>query len=260
MTTPVVLSASSVSTYLRCGQQWYYAYVMNYKEPPNLKKVVGIATHRAVELNMEQKITTRVDLPTTDVIDAFSDSFDTEVVGIDASERKEAGDAKDSGVKITRLYHEVVAPPIQPYWVERQVQYAVDGIPFTGILDLVEERYDPVLDARQFILRDVKTTSMTPAKSRYAIQMTGYKIAVEHETNQPTSDVILDFLVRTKVPKYVPMYAEITPATVRQFSNVVTNVMAGISAGNFPPNGLVGTACSWCGYRDLCPAFKEFGR
>jgi len=260
VTPPVVLSASSVATYLRCGQQWYYAYIMNYKEPPNLKKVVGIATHRAVELNMEQKITTKVDLPTEQVLDAFADAFDKESEDVEPDERESPGEAKDSGIAITRLYHETVGPPIQPYWVERQVQYAVDGVPFTGILDLVEERTDPVMGSQHFVLRDVKTTAQTPSRQRYAIQMTGYAVAVKHETGQDSADVILDFLVRTKLPKYVPLYADVTKNTIRQFSDVVGQVMNGINAGNFPPNGLVGTACSWCGYRDICPAFKEFSK
>jgi hypothetical protein len=33
-------------------------------------------------------------------------------------------------------------------------------------------------------------------------------------------------------------------------------VAHGIQTDNFPPTGLQSNACSWCGYKDICPAFR----
>src|SRR5215471_2585282 len=75
-----VWSGSSLNTFLRCAKQWEYAYVYRFKRPPKLRMVLGAAAHFAVETDLRQKITTQVDLPVGDVLDAFSTSYDLESV------------------------------------------------------------------------------------------------------------------------------------------------------------------------------------
>lgn len=261
MTSPLVLSASSVNTYLRCQQQWYYAYVMNIKSPPNVAQLVGIAAHTAVETNMAQKITSKVDLPVSDVLDAFSTAYDEQVPDIE-DDAEDPGKAKDSGVDIVRLYHTAVAPPIQPVLVEEQIQFAVNGIPYSTVLDLVEERVDPVMLEPYSVLRDLKTTKSTPTAGKYALQMTGYAVALKHKTGQTNADVIIDVMVRTKTPKYVPIQAGdlAEGPAVAEFAGIVLKVHQQIMGGGFIPTGITNNACSWCGYSNICPTYKQFGK
>src|SRR3990170_5572176 len=70
--SPTVLSGSSVTTYLRCGLQWQFAYVLQLKRPPTIKQGLGIAAHEAVGFNMEQKALTYLDLPAEQVVQKFS--------------------------------------------------------------------------------------------------------------------------------------------------------------------------------------------
>jgi hypothetical protein len=261
MSEPVVLSASSINTYLRCQQQWYYAYVMNIKSPPNVALLVGLSAHKAVETNMEQKVTSKLDLPVADVLDVFSTEYDAQVGDIE-NEDEDPGKGKDSGIDIVRLYHTTVAPPIQPALVEEQIQFSVNGIPYSTVLDLVEERIDPVFNEAHDILRELKTTKSTPTIDRYAIQMTGQSVGLKHKTGKEQVGVIVDVLVRTKTPKHIQIQAPelMKPPAIGMFADIVAKVHAQIQTGNFIPSGLTNRACSWCGYTNICPAYKYFGK
>lgn len=259
MAVPVVLSASSVATFLRCGQQWYYAYIEQRKSPPNIRQVLGIATHGAIEHNYQQKVESKVDLHVDEVIAAFSDQYDTQIPEVEAPD-EDPGQAKDDGVRMVGLYQKDVAPKIQPYWVERPVAFDIDGIPWSGVIDLVEEKQ--TFSGPQRVVRDTKTTARKPSGANHQIAMTGYAIAYRHETGDEEADVVLDFLVRTKTPQYVPLHSggPVSDQQIVAFAEVAKQVSDAITRGDFLPNGLYSQACSWCGYADICPAYRRFNK
>ena len=249
MSNPLVLSASSVQTYLRCGAQWYRAYVAAIKSAPTLKQARGIAVHKAVEVNMAQKITTRLDLPVDDMADAYRDSFNEMEPEIE-EDRHQVGSFIDSGVALVRLHAREVAPHIQPKWVERPVQFELNGIPFSGQVDLLDDLNR---------VRDTKTTAQKPRGESYVLNMTGYALAYRQLTGEIETDTVLDYHVATKKPYYLPVSAggPVDDGQIIRFANVVESVAAGIQAGNFPYNGLVSGACSWCGFKNICPAYEQ---
>jgi RecB family exonuclease len=244
-----LLSASSVNTFLRCGQQWFFAYVAAIKSPPTLKQARGLAVHKAIEVNFTQKISSRSDLPLTDVADAYSDEFDA-LSGDIEEERHQIGDYKDSGIKLVKLHTSKVAPEIQPIWVEQPVQFMINGIPFSGQVDVLDE------ESR---IRDTKTTARKPSPDSYLLNMTGYAISYRQITGAVETDTVLDYLVATQRPYYLPitMGGPVGDEEIVRFADIVENVAHTIKAGRFVPNGLITGACSWCGYRDICPAYKK---
>lgn len=260
MAEPLVLSASSVTTYLRCGRQWFFAYVAGIKSPPSLKAVRGIAVHAAVETNMRQKVTSQVDLPLSDVLDAYDTSWTQETAnGFRKDPDQEPGEIKDAGVSLLKVYQRDVAPKIQPDIVEKPIQFQIDGQPFSGQIDL--GRYVPVNlygdpDLRLEI-RDTKTTGRAPDPSSYMLNMTGYAIAARQEEGREEADTVFDYLVATKQPYYreIRLGRPITDEHIRKFAQIVGDVSSSIQAGRFVPNGLISGACRWCGYRDICPAY-----
>lgn len=254
-TESVLLSASSINTFLRCGYQWYLAYVERVREPPSLKQVLGIATHDAVEVNMRQKLTSHIDLPVADVLDAYSDSFDAQVREVEVFTEK-PGAVKDDGVRLVSLYQRTVAPPIQPYWVERPIRFMMGGIEYTGYLDLVDERETPLGPIRR--IRDTKTTARRPTGSSYAIAMSGYALGYRAETGDVEDEVILDYLVRTKTPQYIPISSggQVSDESLDAFAGISRTIAAAIEAGSFIYNGLYSGACSWCGYKERCPGYR----
>lgn len=247
------LSASSVATYLRCGHQWYLAYVEGHVSPPSFAQARGIAVHKAVEANMLQKVESKEDMPVEDMKDAFSTSW--EEIGEDGfqpDEDKDEGEVKDSGIALTSLHHKEVSPLIQPMWVEQPVQFDLNGITYSGQIDIVDE---------MFRVRDTKTTGSKPRPESYLFGMTGYAIAARQAVGGSVNerDVVLDYLVATKTPYYFPVNAggPITMDRIVAFANTVEQVAAGIQAGRFIPNGVMGRGVceSMCGYRAICPYY-----
>jgi RecB family exonuclease len=265
---PDLLSASSVNTFLRCGRQWYYAYVAGIRIPPTVRLIRGIAVHKAVETNMAQKVESKTDVPLDVVMDAYDNSWTAEADGgllVEEDAKESPGEAKDKGYQLVELHHKEVAPNIQPLWVEKAVQFTINGIPFSGQLDLAHEvpsmDPDPEAEAIGLEIVDTKTTARKPVGNSYLLNMTGYAIGARQITGKKESNTRLDYLIATKAPYYLPISAggPITDTEILRFANVVESVSESISAGKFVPNGLIGSppACSWCGYTALCPAFAK---
>lgn len=264
MAQETILSASSVTTFLRCGQQWYFAYVAGVKSPPSLRAIRGIAAHAAVEVDMRQKMVTGVDLPVEDMVDAYDTSWNEETVdGYAVTEDENPGIVKDKGVELVRLYHKEVAPKIQfPTLVEEPVQFSINGQPYSGQIDLGEMvEFDPGWGPpeRRLVIRDTKTTGRTPADGQYLLNMTGYAIGQRQVTGMIEADTVLDYLVALKEPKYkeIRMGGPVTDAQIRQFAGIIGSVSGAIKAGRFVPNGIINGSCSWCGYKDFCPAYLK---
>jgi hypothetical protein len=257
-----VLSASSVTTFLRCGRQWFFAYVAGVKSPPSLKAVRGIAVHKAVEVNMSQKINTAVDLPLEQVLDAYSDSWSDETSnGYRTDEGVKEGEIKDAGYDLLRVYQKRVAPKIVPAIVERPIRFKINGQDYTGQIDLGQIVPRNLHGEPEYALeiRDTKTTARKPKPEQYMLNMTGYAIAARQETGIPEADTVFDYLVATGTPYYheVRMGGPINDDQIRSFASVIDDVGSNVRAGRFVPNGLVNGACSWCGFKDICPAYLK---
>lgn len=146
------LSATSLSTFSRCAEQWRRTYLQGERYIPSASSVVGNAAHGAAETNYSQKIDTGDDLSTSDVEIAFADSFDREVErNGGASEIDWAmkvgkerlilrpGEAKDKGVPVVRSYHTGVANRIQPVRTEEWFRISIGKVPvpIIGKMDLI---------------------------------------------------------------------------------------------------------------------------
>lgn len=250
----LMLSASSVATFLRCPTQWDFAYVKKIRSPPTVRQAVGIAAHDAFEENLLTKMVTQVDLPVEFVKDAFSDSYDTMVgeMGGIFEEKDPPGTAKDQGIAIVEKQHLEIAPSIVPVLVEAPIQFEINGIIWTGTIDLVDGRGR---------LRDWKTSAKKPSSgANYTLAMTGYALGYREMTGEIETDVQLDFFVRYKKqePGYFPIPAggPVSDRAVLVFADIVSRVQAAIMTGVFPPHGLQNNSCSWCGFRDICPYFN----
>lgn len=252
MSEPVVLSGSSLNTFLRCPKQWEYAYIYRLKRPPSLKQALGTSAHSAAEVHMRAKLESHQDGPLDIVLDAFRTTWAVE--GADAVEKggKETRAAYiDSGVAAVAAWHQQVAPLYQPAMVEQHVQFALNGIPIDGTIDLVDD---------QGVIRDHKFVSKKPSSNeQYIINLTGYAIGYRRMTGKVEAAVQLDHIVRTQKPYYEPISSDgpIDDAGIVAYAGIVNDVMKTIDTGVFLPHGLKTFACSWCPYTDLCPAYRR---
>lgn len=248
MSPPLNLSASSVVTFLRCGHQWYLAYVEGRRAKPSLAQARGIAVHKAVEANMLQKIDSHEDAPFDVMADAFDQAWEAEGEdGFEPDDKKKPGEVKDEGYNLTKLHHEEVSPLIQPAWVEQPVQFDLNGVTYSGQIDIVDE---------MFRIRDTKTTGSRPRPESYLFGMTGYAVGARQITNgEPEKDVVLDYLVATKKPYYLPVTAggPVSDDQIVRFAATVESVADAIRAGRFVPNGIQARGvCDWCGFKEQC--------
>lgn len=249
MAEPVVLSGSSLATFYRCGQQWYYAYVEAIKAPPTVRQALGISAHTAIERNMTQKVWSGSDLEEDELVETFSTEWDAIEPDLEDDPKETKGQAKDSGIKVIRMHRQHVAPNIQPVLVEAPVAFDLNGVPYSGTIDLVD-------DAGR--VRDWKTAAQRPHPSFYTNQMTGYAIGYRQKTGLTESEIVLDFHVRTKIPNYVAITSggPVSDQSISNFATQVEMAYRDINDGRFRPNGAWSSppVCSWCGYNMICPA------
>lgn len=212
-----------------------------------------------------------MDEPLADVLDAFSTTYDYGIQEIEKPD-EDPLKAKDQGVQLMKINHTRVAPEIQPLWVERNSTFRLIashsegcagngtckcGVPFSATIDLVDE-------ARQ--VRDLKTTQRTPSQGVHLMQLAGGAIAFEAETGEPASDLIVDYLIRKKVPDYHQERwgGGVDRQMKRVFSQQVETASKMIREGTFPATAAEagpGGPCSWCGFGprgiDICPVWRK---
>lgn len=141
---PDHLSASQLTMFERCSEQFRRAYIHGERQKPGGALVWGSADHFAHETNFRQKIASHEDIPTKDVQDAFAEGFDQAVKKANDDVDWGAdnpGDLKDRGALLVRVYHETVSPSIQPVTVEARFKANIPGVPvpLVGYIDLETE-------------------------------------------------------------------------------------------------------------------------
>lgn len=256
----LILSASSVATYLRCPKQWEFAYVHRERRPPTVRQALGLAAHTAYDHDMTQKLATGENMPEALVLDAFSTEYDKMSLEFEQPD-EDPGKAKDQQIKVVRKYRSELAPLIEPVMVEESFVIEVNGIAYSGTFDLASiTRVVP--DTTIIKVRDWKNTAQKPSDGgNYTFGMVGYALGYRVLTGDVEDAVQIDYLVRYKKqdPGYFPISSggPVSDRAIESFAGVLREVYDAIMAGNFVPHGLQNNACSWCGFKEICPAYKD---
>jgi len=190
--------------------QYYWRYIEGIKEPPGVALLMGQATHRSIQRNLEQKIETGVLLPLEEAQEIARDELNKrwsrEEVKLSDAEVEEGiknvkGRAVDASVRLSTLHHAEIAPMLNPSHVERRFTLELDGYPvdLQGVIDVEDQ------DGDSIIVRDTKTTgkSPNPTDADTSEQLTFYSLGVEVEEGRKPDKVTLDTLVNTQTPKKV---------------------------------------------------------
>lgn len=240
------LSHSQLSMWLRCPKQYEFRYIHNMKMPPAGALIQGSCYHKALEVNFRHKMEHGQDRPLDEVLDAYSDEWESltadeqNSVGIDW-EDKEPEALKDEGIGLVRAYHRDVAPIITPLKVETFYERELDGVSFVGYIDLETATVD-VTDhktaARSYNQDDVDKD----------IQISAYAWLLGREIKAANH-----VAVKTKVPKIQIVETVRTEADIRWWERMALEVKGAIDSGVFPPNPN-GWHCGqrFCGYWNLC--------
>jgi len=258
------LSISRLNMLSRCPQQYEHRYVRGIVAPPGVALIVGKGTHRASASDLLAKMDSGSLLSGDEVkaiaADATKREWDAQEVALDDDEKAQGaeavkGEAVDRSVTLATLYHEDIAPAIEPTAIEQGFTLPLpSGDELVGYIDLNTETR----------IRDTKTTgkSPEPEAADKSLQLTGYIWADwELSGRHAIKGGALDHLVSLKKPKAVTQETTRTPQDFDALHSRLDYAGQTIRAGLFAPCDPGQWCCSpkWCGYWNVCP-FGARGR
>jgi hypothetical protein len=231
------LRVTAVNTYIfDCQAKYFFRDIEKIKSLNSFSLAVGSSVHKALEINYSQKMITHQDLLESEVLDAFSDSFEEHIIEVDPLDLQEndRGKTKDNGIDLIKKYQNEVSPKVQPLAVEQRINLSFNtgaGVykyGLTGQVDLYDSNFDII---------DHKTTASErsfkmPVSDSYKMQMTAYKLLAE-STGKIVNNTKIDMLKINDKP-------EINSKPIETDSNyylkMFTLATQGIEKGVFMPN------------------------
>jgi len=239
------ISVTQMKMYLRCPLQYKFRYIDGLKIPPVSALTLGKSIHSALEGNYKQKIDSKQDLPTEQVLDLFSDKWEKGAKETVFEEGEKPGEVKDDGIKLISVYQKQVSPTVEPKLVEKEFELSFKNVEYTlkGYIDLVDTK-DVVIDH--------KTTkrSMSQDDVGSDLQLSCYALAYRSALGAREKELRFDVMVRTKTPKIQQIVTIRTQEDINRFLKILGHISNAIKSGVFYPNE--NFMCSVCGYRNLC--------
>lgn len=252
------LSATRLSMFQRCPEQYRRRYILGQKERPGAAMVWGSADHYAHEQNFTQKITSGEDISDADVQLAFAEGFDQAVERGGGEAEVEwgfdkPGALKDAGAKLVSVYHAQVSPRIQPTAVEEKFSVALPGVPVPVI------GYVDVKTAGEAIERKTAKAKQPKPKPDWRIQGLLYQAVDGRPVDWHVS-------VKTKLPAvYTPLEevalklpvnartVDATKVLVRTISQAMLAYWRMYGPSEPWPGAITHPwACDFCGFRKDC--------
>ena len=242
------ISASQINTYLRCPAQYYYRYVRGMKIPPSSALTRGKCVHAGAEFNYRQKIESHKDIPVNEVTEYVASEFEAQADDTAGAKGEEPGKIKDVTISLSKTYHTLLAPSIQPILVEQEILLNIE--PY----DILLKGYVDLVDSNLWV-RDTKTSARSPNADVLdkSLQLSAYAYSMQKITGDMPKGVALDYVVATKVPKVVTLEGTRTQQQVDRFVSIAGRVGRAISEGCFYPSEQ-NFLCSpeRCGYWKIC--------
>jgi len=232
-----------------CPMKYFYIYVAGKIERIKGYLINGTATHDALDHDMIQKMETKVNMKTSEVLEVFDDRFEKAVaLAKDKSREVDWEDTpkaqvKDAGVAALEKYHQVEAPLIQPKEVEKGMTVEFQG---TDLRLLVKP---DVIDDKDIII-DWKTARKKTEVAVPSSQLGCYQLA-----HPDAKGLRLDTLIGAKKPDCtVQLYAPNSHETQRKLLQDLSNVEKGIRGGIFPRSGQSWgfLVCRSCAFQPDC--------
>ena len=242
-----LLSPSQVRTFLACQARWWFKYGLMLPDQKNSSLALGLAIHRALEVNFQEKIQTHEDLDTAGVVMLFRDAWMEQVGQTHFMEGENQQDLRRTGERLVAKYMDEIAPQVEPAAVELDVAGEISGVAVRGRVD--------ILDVDGQII-DIKTASRRPSwvSPDYAFQLATYR----QITPGASGEVRIDSLVKTATPQVVQQTYTVSEADLRATQILFPMVQEAMGSGVYCPNRqslLCGQ--KHCGFWKHCE--QEFG-
>ena len=239
----------------KCPRQHYYRYGEGIIEPPSGAVVIGNCTHSALEYgNRRRAVSGRMESWDT-LADVFSSEF--KLTAKDAIWELKPTKAREQALRALRLYHEDVAPGIQPAgveFVERKIEVPLS--PRLNVAVIVD-----LLDATGRVI-DYKTSTKTPSDLGQDARLqlwTYYAALMTIAPERTLSGVAAHYLISSEPPDFREFLSAAPGANeltwlIRALETTRGAMEYSYQTGDFPPASPTAWWCSpkWCGYWERC--------
>jgi len=219
------LSPSQVRCFFDCPARWWFKYGLQLPERKNSSLALGLAVHRALEVNFREKLETHEDLETTGVVMVFRDVWMEQVPETEFTADESQGDLRRLGERLVAKYMDEVAPTVEPAAVELDVEGSIAGVAVRGRVD--------VLDVEGRLI-DFKTASRRPTcvAPDHAFQLATYR----QITPGASGEVRLDSLVKTQTVQIVQQAYTVGEPDLRATQVLYPMARKAMSCGMYCPN------------------------
>jgi DNA helicase-2/ATP-dependent DNA helicase PcrA len=281
---PLVLSFYQVDAYLTCPLKYRYVHVMRVPVAPHHAIVYGAALHLAVS-DFHRRHARGEVMTEEALVAAFEAAWSNE--GFVSREHEEAR-LEAGRAALRRFRAEQLAPgALVPAYVEREFAFTLDGDRVRGRMDRIDivplagggtptghadagvvgaaadagvvgaaaDVVEPVLPLlpERVVITDYKSSDVRdPVRARErakeSLQLTIYAMAWQAQTGRLPDAVALQFLESGLIGS-----ADVDAARIESGVAAIRAAAAGIRARAFEPSPSY-MACSWCAFRDVCPA------
>jgi DNA helicase-2/ATP-dependent DNA helicase PcrA len=277
---PLSLSYYQVDDYLTCPRKYQYAHVLRVPLAPHHAIVYGAAMHKVVQIFHHRHARGYV-MSEAELDDVLESAWSNEGFVSRAHEEARLAAARAA---LRRFREEQLLPgAVIPAYVEREFSFVLDGDRVRGRWDRVDIEpidgppeppsgdadADPTTDVvtptlgimgrERVTITDYKSSDVRdPARARQrardSLQLQIYAMGYEALTGQLPDAIALHFLESGLVGK-VP----VDPKRLERARGRIRTAAAGIRARDYTPRPDP-LACSWCAFRDICPASIAQGR
>lgn len=248
---PKHLSPSSASSYRECARRWKFRYVDRLPDPPGEAAVTGTFAHMVLEKLMQEPVEHRtVDRAKELAREAWptmENSRDYRSLDLDENASR---NFRWNGWKAIEGLWELEDPgKVRVAATEQDVRVEINGVPFRGIIDRVDETDDGL------VVTDYKSGKAPSERfsSNYATQMLLYAAALtELEGCKPAKAQLL--YLGQKVVE-VEITDENLAEAVDELRTTWLAIMESCISQEFEAS--VGALCGWCPFVAQCPEGTE---
>lgn len=224
----LVLSASSLKTWLNCGRRYWYEQVLRLPSAPTMEMTIGTATHAGVEAHHNGQ----------DALEATESAFGREYEGMDHTGGDDPAAGLHDATAMLALYRENIAPTFHPTIVERDFLVRLNGVLVSGRIDAADDD-----------VHDTKTTATLSRfrPERHRLQMTLYRHGFRTITGRWPGRLLLDVIARNLRWKTVEVEHD-----DGELADVLALASRGILGGVYDPTGALNGSCSRCSFWRIC--------
>jgi hypothetical protein len=250
------LHQSMLNSWLKCGVQFRRRYIEGEVIPPGIAARRGQGSHKGAEVNHRQKIKSKIDLPVSDLQDAARDEF-VHVVkerGVFIPKNEVSGknrllnEGLNQVVEAMVIYHQDIAPHIQPVMVEERLSAEIEGFPMSlgGILDVSDEQ------GRVIDLKIMKRQNQVWADRQ--LQPTFYYLLYKAATGEFPKQFNFECVVPNKEMVHSRLVTERNERDFRVLRRIIEVFQHDLQTGVFRPAMPDHWACTpqFCGYYQTC--------